>query len=359
MGIASNLHFDLDDKVVSTLYLKLLIRLIEQHFPESCIGNNSCAAIDHQLDKDTRISFRTLATEFLQRLKPQNAGIGFRYGQKLNLIAADALGQLVMSSATCDEAIGHLKHFRLLLGIPFDFELEQQHSFANASISANFHALYCAHYPPSLNWFISEALFSVLQEQASWLTGQELSFLRLHFPYSKPAHYEQYEKHFGCPCVFDAAKHAAEFDAAILSLPIVTANEDLRAHKLAVCEQALKNIEKRFKPVQRVQALFKRRFPALPCIDEAAEELGMSKSALHRKLQDEETSYQCLLNAFKRKKSEYFLRHTNYTISEIAEQVGFSDSSTFRRAFKTWTGLQPSQLRTENKSAKALASDPN
>jgi AraC-like DNA-binding protein len=355
MDITENLHFDPNDRVVSTLYLKLLIRLIEQHFPDSCDNKSgACTTPQLALEKDSRISFRTLATEYLTRLKPQNAGIGFRYGEKLSLIAADALGQLVMSSATCEEAIAHLKHFRLLLGIPFDFELEIPLSVAKASVSVNFHALYCTHYPAPLNWFISEALFSVLQQQARWLTGQNISFLKIHFPYPKPAHYEQYEKHFGCPCIFDAAKHAAEFDVAILSLPIVTVNEDLKTHKLAVCEHTLRTIERRFNPVQRLHALFKRRFPTLPCIDEAAEELGMSKSALHRKLQDEKTSYQCLVNEFKRKKSEYFLKYTNRTISEIAEQIGFSDSSTFRRAFKTWTGLQPSQLRTDEKHTDVL-----
>ena len=358
MGITANLHYDPDDKVVSTLYLKLLIRLIEQHFPDSATNKTrSCATSQQQMEKNSRISFQTLATEFLIRLKPQNAGIGFRYGEKLNLIAADALGQLVMSSATGEEAIEHLKHFRLLLGIPFDFELETQYSVANTSVSANFHALYCTHYPATVNWFISEALFSVIQQQTRWLTGEDLSFARLYFPYPKPAHYDQYEKHFGCPCIFDSQKHAAEFDAAILSLPLSTANEDLKVHKKAVCEQALKIIEERFNPVQRLQALFKRRFPTLPCIDEAAEELGMSKSALHRKLQEENTSYQCLVNDFKRKKSEYFLKHTRFTVSEIAEKIGFSDSSTFRRAFKTWTGLQPSQLRTEDKHTDAL--EPN
>ncbi|KZZ43689.1 hypothetical protein A3765_04800 [Oleiphilus sp. HI0130] len=355
MGITANLHYDPDDKVVSTLYLKLLIRLIKQHYPDSCASKaDTCPATRHPIEQDARISFRTLAAEFLTRLKPQNAGIGFRYGEKLSLIAADALGQLVMSSATLQEAVTHLKQFRLLLGIPFNFELEMPASVANASVSANFYALYCARYPAPLNWFISEALFSALQQQACWITGRELSYSRLHFPYPRPAHYELYEKQFGCPCVFGAEKHSAEFDAEILSLPIVTANEDLKAHKLQVCEHALMSIEKRFNPVQRLQALFKRRFPALPCIDEAAEELGMSKSALHRKLQEEKTSYQCLLNEFKRKKSEYFLKHTNFTISEIAEQIGFSDSSTFRRAFKTWTGLQPSQVRTEDKHTSPL-----
>lgn len=351
MSIASHLHYDLDDKVVNTLYLKVLLRLIEEHFPQSIQpGTPLCRSKELLATSSKRMTFRRLAQEFLYLLTPERAGIGFHYGNKLNLIAADALGQVVMSSETVEESLNHLKRFKLLLGLPFDFSLEYRKTGTATSVIAEFNALYCKHYPETLNWFISEAFLNVVQQQASWLTGKPQKYTCLYLPYPKPAHFEMYERHFDCPVIFDSNKHVAEFDAQVLSLSLLTANEVLKTEKIAVCEQALEATEKRFSPSRRLQALFKRTFPELPCIDQAAVELGMSRSALHRKLQDENTSYQCLINDFKRRKSEHFLRHTSYTMSEIAEQIGFSDSSTFRRAFKSWTGIQPSQLRSESEA---------
>ena len=360
MDIASHLHYDFDDPVVSTLYLKLLMQIVEQHFPDAT-DEQTLTRLNSALNapSNKRISFRTLSNGFLTLLTPKTAGVGFRYGEKLNLIAADSLGQLVMSCSTAKESVAVIKHFRLLLGIPFDFDLEYPYPAKPGSAHVAFHALYNKHYPESLNWFISEALFSVIQQQARWLTGNALRFECLYFPYPKPSHYEQYQRYFECPCIFGAKTHAAEFAAEIMTLPILTANEVLKTDKLTLCEQALESIEKRFHPMQRLQVLFKRRFPAIPCIDEAAQELGMSRSALHRKLQDENTSYQCLLNDYKRRKSEQLLTQTNHTISEIAEQIGFSDSSTFRRAFKAWTGLQPSQLRSGSSTSRAPESEPS
>ena len=349
MSIASHLHYSLDDKVVSTLYLKVLIRVIDEYFPNTIQPETKlCQSKELLATYSKRISFRRLAQEFFYLLTPERAGVGFHYGNKLNLVAADSLGQVIMSSETAEESLNHLIRFKLLLGLPLDFKLERKISGGTDTIQAKFNALYCPQYPEAVNWFISEAIFSLVQQQGRWLTGKNLSYSCLYFPYPKPSHFELYENHFNCPCVFDSTTHAVEFDADILPTRLITANEALKEEKLAHCEHALEAIEKRFSPSRRLQALFKRSFPDLPCIDKAAEELGMSKSALHRKLQDEQTSYQCLINDFKRRKSEHFLKHTSYTMSEIAEQIGFSDSSTFRRAFKSWTGIQPSQLRSNN-----------
>ena len=158
---------------------------------------------------------------------------------------------------------------------------------------------------------------------------------------------EQYQEQFNCPIEFNASNHCVEFQREILDLAILTADADLNAEKRVLCEKAIDSITRKFPIEKRLLALFKSSMLSLPCIDAAAAELNMSKSALHRKLQEANTSYQCELNAFKRKHAEHLLRYTDATISEIAEQVGFSDSSTFRRAFKSWTGHQPSLLRTQ------------
>ena len=76
-----------------------------------------------------------------------------------------------------------------------------------------------------------------------------------------------------------------------------------------------------------------------------AEELNMSRSTLYRRLQDEDYCYQTIIADFRRDQAMQHLKQTDLTICEIAEKLGFSDDSNFRRAFKKWTGTSPAESR--------------
>ena len=62
-----------------------------------------------------------------------------------------------------------------------------------------------------------------------------------------------------------------------------------------------------------------------------------------QKLAEEGTSYEALLAATRQELALSYLAEHRYSISEIAYLLGFSDTSSFTRAFKRWTGQAPSQ----------------
>jgi len=349
----SHLHFGLDDPVISTLYLKLFKRLVcaekNTQFSSTSSGTPSNTNLS---DPSVRVSFRHLVHEAVKDLHPAHGGLGLRYGEHLSLIGADTLGQLLMSCSTVKEAMYFLHKYRLLLGLPCDFCIEQAEHDEICVVLHLFPHINPSPVPEVLNQFITEAMVSVFLKQVEWLTGKHVAFTRLDFAYSKPAHSQLYLETFDCHTHFDQARTSMTLKREILNYPIKTADDDIKEFKLAQCEVALRKREKHFAIEQRLQAIFQYRFPNLPTAEEAAALLELSKSALARKLQESGLSFQRVLNDFKRKQSEQLLAQTNYTISEIAERIGFSDSSTFRRAFKTWTGLQPSQIREKHQAEK-------
>ena len=339
MSTGTHLQHRCDDKVISTLFIKLFKQTLIQHDLPFVASDTLRMALEKPQGKiDLLETTKCLSTNLLDT----EAGIGLAYGKQLSVIAADGFGQLLMTSETLEDAFNHLNHFRLLFGVPCLFELEP------TSLDAHQLKLSVTHHskqPEALKHFICEALLSTIQQQSSWLCGKALKFNCVSLPFEKPSHAKLYEDYFQCEIHFEQSTLCAEFDSNYLSYPILTANPAINRCKLAECNDAIKKCEKRISIQKRLFVLFDQQIPNLPCIDQAAEQLQLSKSALHRKLSEEDTSYQQTLNKFKQQKSENLLKNTDYTISEIAERIGFSDSSTFRRAFKTWTGQQPSKLR--------------
>lgn len=76
-----------------------------------------------------------------------------------------------------------------------------------------------------------------------------------------------------------------------------------------------------------------------------AERLRISPSTLHRRLNEEGTSFLSLRSAWQRQIAEYLLGQGILNVPAIAKRIGFHDSRTFRRAFIGWTGQRPSEFR--------------
>jgi len=342
MQKSTDFHFGIDDEVVGVLYLSVLKNVLET---EGFKLRGYSGSLSDLSDYRKRVTPRNLYNALTQSLDGVPHGIGFKFGKQLNLVAADTVGQLIMSSATLMQALKSVQYYHLLLSISLNFESE----IKGHDAVIRFDRLYHRSLPLTLQWFATEALLSCCQHQARWLTGESLSFQRICLPYSKPAHSKLYDVNLSCDVEFEAPYHEVSFKKNVLDLPILTANEQVRIIKSQHCHAALKRCERRFSINARVNTILAKTYPNFPTLAELAKQLHTSRSCLYRKLQMNQTSYQCLINEFKKNKSMCLLRGTLLTISEIAEKLGFSDASSFRRAFKSWTGVQPSSIREERR----------
>jgi AraC-like DNA-binding protein len=78
-----------------------------------------------------------------------------------------------------------------------------------------------------------------------------------------------------------------------------------------------------------------------------AEELHMTPRNLHRKLQKENTSFKVLLTEVRKELAQQYIQDRSKTLTEISYLLGFSEASSFSRAYKGWTGHAPSEARRE------------
>jgi AraC-like DNA-binding protein len=76
------------------------------------------------------------------------------------------------------------------------------------------------------------------------------------------------------------------------------------------------------------------------------EAIGKKSTApSHRRLAEEGISFKAFLDETRFSIASEYLRNTQLGIEEIASRCGYGDVSNFRKAFKRWSGLSPSEFR--------------
>jgi len=71
----------------------------------------------------------------------------------------------------------------------------------------------------------------------------------------------------------------------------------------------------------------------------------MTPQTLRRRMHEEGQGFQSLKDHLRRDAAIEYLARPDMTLLDIADQLGFSEASTFHRAFKKWTGVAPGEYR--------------
>jgi AraC-like DNA-binding protein len=168
---------------------------------------------------------------------------------------------------------------------------------------------------------------------------------RIELSIPAPAHRDAYERLFGCPVLFGGEKNRVCF--GVENLTIALPRADTLSFQICdeLCATMLKDMKMATGPAREVRDLILRTPSDFPSLSEVAAQLFTTPRTLRRKLADQGTSYQQILNDVRKSLAIKFLRETQLSMEEIAERVGFSDSRNFRQAFKKWTDTTPSSHR--------------
>ncbi|MGW7197076.1 AraC family transcriptional regulator [Streptomyces chryseus] len=196
--------------------------------------------------------------------------------------------------------------------------------------------------------FLSECLLIIWHRLCSWLIGRRIPLRWAEFHYPPPPHKDEYDTLFGCPVRFGAERTAAGFDAHWLAAPLVRDEAELRVMLGRAPFELLSRREYGTTVAEQVRhtlAQSLRASPRLPSLGETAARLAVSPATLRRRLQRESTSFQQLKDAVRRDAAIAGLTEGREPIAELAARLGFSEDTSFHRAFRRWTGTTPAAYR--------------
>jgi AraC-like DNA-binding protein len=167
------------------------------------------------------------------------------------------------------------------------------------------------------------------------------------FDYPAPSYRAEYTRLFEGTERFDRQHTGMTFDRTLLDCASPHHDEEIKSSLLSVAEQRLSMLRQHGPHSWQLRSLLARQpAPHRVAMKTAAGWLDLSLRSLQRRLSEEGQSYTSLAHEASTIVARRMLAVERRTIQETAFAMGFSEVSSFHRAFKRWTGTTPTKFRS-------------
>jgi AraC-like DNA-binding protein len=191
----------------------------------------------------------------------------------------------------------------------------------------------------------AEFKLAMLLKIARTLTGPGLIPVAVEFRGATPLYAAEMDRYFGAPVQFGAPANRITFNRPIVERPFGQ-DPTFYAELGRRIEQACAEQAEHSEAALRVRGLVMQSLgEGYGGMKSLAPKLGISSRTLQRKLQQEGTTYQELLDASRKRLCLSYMRAPKRTLEEIAALLGYANMPNFHRAFKRWFGVPPAKFR--------------
>ena len=267
-----------------------------------------------------------------------NPAIGLNMAKVVRPASFHVVGYALMSSRTLKEGLTRLVRYQRIIAEGADLSFRPTPSGYELVL-----AIHGDRLPPARQ--SAEASLAYALAFCRWMTGKPLRPQQILFQGDPPTDLQPFEQVFQAPLRFNAAHYALLFERADMEMPLPTANESLaQLHDRFAGEYLARFSESRVTHLAR-QVLCRLLPQGEPKREAVAQALHLSQRTLQRRLQEEGSSFQQLLDDTRRELAEQYLAQPNLTLLEVAYLLGFADPSNFFRAFRRWFSCTPGEYR--------------
>ncbi|PCI34454.1 MAG: hypothetical protein COB54_01320 [Alphaproteobacteria bacterium] len=193
--------------------------------------------------------------------------------------------------------------------------------------------------------FTMECVLIYLHGILSFITSRDLRPL-LRKVYTKRSRGPMNSRHMDfwtVPVRYQSGQYTLTYDLTAAQLPItinqqrLPSSREIYDHVIEMIEQSAPGTSSPLNSTDRVRQAIDLGLLDQPSV---ARHLGLSVATLRRRLSLEKTTFRQVVRLVLNQKS-LDLMSQGVHISDIAEELGFSDFRSFIRAFKNWNGLTP------------------
>ena len=249
-----------------------------------------------------------------------------------------AMGFSWLASPTLRDVFLRLvRYHRLLLtGNSVRFEWNDEHG----SLRLHYGAM-----DDQVNAFRADASFAVMTRWCRDLAQSDFSPARIEFRHDDHGQSHRYQDLFQAPIEFEAEIDCLYLPTSALDEVLPGANQALAVDADRIIEGYIAALEESNVATEVRRHLLDLLPQGESSTDEIARRLHMSRRTLQRHLTDEGHTFRALVDETRKALAIEFVRDGKHPLIDVAFRLGFSDQSSFSKAFRRWTGMSPSKFR--------------
>jgi AraC-like DNA-binding protein len=295
-------------------------------------------------DPDSRIPVATTLRLWRQVANLiDDPDLGLEVGSSLRLREAGIVGYTMMHSETLLSALKRVVRFAKLFNQRADLTLEQL---------GDRWRLQALQDPlmPNFRQPIDEGIAGLMALFAE-VVGRNVVAAEIHFNYGKPESTSEHRRLLGANLAFDQPRAAIFLWDRDVQTNTIEPDPHLIRYMDELAEirlQELPSVDTYSGKVQ--QAVWPQLSEGPPPIEDVAARLATSTRSLQRRLREEGTSFAEVIDTLRHDRAQLLLKDPNLPVYEIGYLLGYSDPSTFHRAFRRWQGTSPRRFRAQQLS---------
>lgn len=289
-------------------------------------------------DPNARASKAALTAVWVSAAKLiDDPGFGLRSAEFLHPSHLGALGYAWLASTSLRTALNRLSRYAHVIADNIEVDLDEKGDRIRVTIRES-------DVIARMVW-ASDSSLAIVTTLCRMNYGAALNPISVDFQHAEPRETGKYFALFRCPVSFSRDADCITLRSDVVDKRLASANPQLAQLSDQVIMQTLGRLGKE-RIVPRVKSIIIEQLPSGNVSDEkVAVELNMSTRALQRKLQRKETTFKQLLTETRQELADKYIRNNQLSLTEISFMLGFSEISSFSRAFKRWTGESPSDYR--------------
>jgi len=296
---------------------------------------------------DTKSRFKHKVTDVFWNVVEevsQDKNIGLRVAEHLPLFRGQVLEYLFLSSHTFGDGLNRaLNYQRLLTDI----------SSAYLEINGKDAALILdTKVGDKLNHQFVECISVGIIRFFQSVTDDHFKVIKMEFMFDEPEDISEYQRIYQCDLAFSQPQNAIHFSADVLDYQSIHAEPELLKLHEQVAEQHVARLEQEDMVLEVRRIIGELLDSQDVSLELVAQKLNMTPRHLRSMLNLANTNFNQILADYRSLLAKRLLVRTNEAIDEIVYLTGFSEPSTFYRAFKRWTGVTPVEYRKAKKGSR-------